>query len=612
MAVAYLVLRDIAVALEHRGGLGGIVESMMGLEPSVAEGVRVVATVAIEQWHDARCRVRLNGELVAGDLLLGDAINTAWKQVVLALVPALPKPSIVLHTASLARDGVATVVLGESGRGKSSLTAWLMKQGHRHLSDDVAILLPDGRLSAIYGPLYIRRDVWPLVEKLDLPGQHLDLDGGGRLIQPQAKADTPSGPLPCRLILMPVFNRKVPPAIELISPARAAMALMAQNYGAIETADHGLALALAAAGRATTLRLTYGSFEQIDGVLQPLLNRVLASDTGDLDRQVAGVNRELAARASAIAAAAQTAAPSEPPAPTAKPLLAPTPRRNFKPKLTIGMATYDDYDGVYFSVQALRLYHPDVMAETEIIVIDNHPEGEAAPLLKKLDTEAPNFRYIPYTEKGGTAASREHLFAEAAGDFVMCMDCHVLLAPNALNRLMAYIYANPQSSDLLQGPLLYDDHKSISTHWEPRWRAGMFGTWATDERANDIDAEPFEIPLLGLGVFASRRDAWLHFNPLFRGFGGEEGYIHEKYRQAGHKALCLPFLRWMHRFGRIGGPPYVNIWEDRIHNYYIGHRELGWSTAEMEAHFAEHLGKDAFERMRNAIGLAPAKVVETA
>jgi hypothetical protein len=26
--------------------------------------------------------------------------------------------------------------------------------------------------------------------------------------------------------------------------------------------------------------------------------------------------------------------------------------------LSIGMATYDDYDGVYFSVQAIRLYHP--------------------------------------------------------------------------------------------------------------------------------------------------------------------------------------------------------------------------------------------------------------
>ena len=32
-------------------------------------------------------------------------------------------------------------------------------------------------------------------------------------------------------------------------------------------------------------------------------------------------------------------------------------------KLCIGMATYDDFDGVYFSVQAIQLYHPEVADE---------------------------------------------------------------------------------------------------------------------------------------------------------------------------------------------------------------------------------------------------------
>ena len=45
--------------------------------------------------------------------------------------------------------------------------------------------------------------------------------------------------------------------------------------------------------------------------------------------------------------------------------------------LTIGMCTYDDYDGVYFSAQAIRLYHPEITAESEILVIDNHPGDRA-------------------------------------------------------------------------------------------------------------------------------------------------------------------------------------------------------------------------------------------
>jgi hypothetical protein len=49
------------------------------------------------------------------------------------------------------------------------------------------------------------------------------------------------------------------------------------------------------------------------------------------------------------------------------------------------------------------------------------------------------------------------------------------------------------------------------------------------------------IPAQGMGVFACRKNNWLGFNPKFRGFGGEEGYIHEKYRKNGKQVICLPF-----------------------------------------------------------------------
>ena len=39
-------------------------------------------------------------------------------------------------------------------------------------------------------------------------------------------------------------------------------------------------------------------------------------------------------------------------------------------ELTIGMATYNDFDGVYFTLQALRLYQD--LEQTELLVIDNY------------------------------------------------------------------------------------------------------------------------------------------------------------------------------------------------------------------------------------------------
>src|SRR5262249_3238072 len=69
------------------------------------------------------------------------------------------------------------------------------------------------------------------------------------------------------------------------------------------------------------------------------------------------------------------------------------------------------------------------------------------------------------------------------------------------------------------------------SHFEPVWSNGMFGRWACDDRAQDPTGPEFEIPMQGLGLFACRREAWPGINPRFRGFGGEEGSLHEKFWQ---------------------------------------------------------------------------------
>ncbi len=277
-----------------------------------------------------------------------------------------------------------------------------------------------------------------------------------------------------------------------------------------------------------------------------------------------------------------------------------TPHRG-KKRLTIGMATFDDYDGVYFTLQSLRLHHPDIIDETELVVVDNNPTGACAEPLKRLDTVIPNYRYIPFGDNKGTAASRAKIFEEATGDFVLVIDCHVLLAPGSLMRLDRYFHDNPQTVDLLQGPMVRDNLKSVFTHWEQVWRRGMYGEWAEDPRGADPDTEPFDIPMQGCALFACRREVWPGFNPAFRGFGGEEGYLHEKFRQKGGRTLCLPFLRWLHRFQRPMGVPYPLVWEDRIRNYLIGWMELGLATDPIVEHFSEIIGETSTKKVLEAV-----------
>jgi hypothetical protein len=258
-------------------------------------------------------------------------------------------------------------------------------------------------------------------------------------------------------------------------------------------------------------------------------------------------------------------------------------------RLCVAMATYDDFDGVYFTVQSIRLHHPEVLDETSFLIIDNHPEGAGADDLKGLDTRIPHLRYVPFRGYRSTAV-RDLVFRIADADIVLCVDSHVLFRPGALRALIHHFETQPASRDLVQGPLLGDDLTSvIGSHFAPKWGAGMYGSWDNDDRAKDPEGDAFEIDMQGLGVFACRRDAWPGFNSRFRGFGGEEGYIHEKVRQQGGRVLCLPALGWAHRFSRPHGPPYRPTWEDRVRNYRIGWQEIGWDLAPMETHFRAHL-----------------------
>jgi hypothetical protein len=251
------------------------------------------------------------------------------------------------------------------------------------------------------------------------------------------------------------------------------------------------------------------------------------------------------------------------------------------PALTIGMATYDDFDGVYFTLQALRLYQD--LADVELLVVDNYGCSATERFCKDWACA----KYVKFTEVQGTAAPREMVFRGATGKAVLCLDSHVLLEPDAVFWLKMYYQDHPATMDLLSGPLMYDDLRTLATHMEPVWRDHMFGTWASDQRGRDPDGEPFEVPMQGLGLFSCRKEAWPGFNPAFRGFGGEEGYIHEKFRRQGGKCLCLPWLTWAHRFQRPQGVPYRNDLGDRLSNYLIGWQELGLDDGPVLDAFAD-------------------------
>lgn len=275
--------------------------------------------------------------------------------------------------------------------------------------------------------------------------------------------------------------------------------------------------------------------------------------------------------------------------------------------LTIGMSTYDDYDGTYFSIQSLLMYHPIVKSEdVEIIIIDNNPDGTHGKEIKNLVNGwlRKKVKYIEFREKKSTA-SRDQIFRNASGKYCISMDCHVMFQPHAIDSLLKYYSENPDCKNIVQGPLIYDDQVGRATHFKPAWGADMYGQWDFD-REKYKAGKPFSIPMMGLGSFSCETKNWLGFNPHFKGFGGEEGYIHEKYRDNGGDAICLPNFGWLHRFGRPNGVKYPLRLEDRIWNYLIGWLELKKDVShpmvqQIIENFSERIGKESMSMMLNQV-----------
>jgi hypothetical protein len=276
-----------------------------------------------------------------------------------------------------------------------------------------------------------------------------------------------------------------------------------------------------------------------------------------------------------------------------------------KPKLTIGMPHFQDFDGVWFTIQSLCLHHKEVMQDVEILVVDETPqtaEGQAVRgfIERAAGRKCHSMRYIKHDFPLGPALSKNDVFLHAKADNVLCMDCHILFPPGTIERLIEWFDTfAPKSEDLFCGPNLLDDLQTFQTEMTDVWRGENWGIWHNNEKGNSPENPPYEIWGNGCGVMACRKFAWLGFNPHMRGFGGEEGYIHEKFRKFGRKVINLPFLQWIHRYQRPGGPRYRLSREVKMRNLVIGFLELGRDLDPIYNHFVSlgHEGESLEEHL---------------
>lgn len=74
---------------------------------------------------------------------------------------------LIVHAAAIERGGLAAILPGSPGAGKSTLTAFLVNHGWRLLSDELALLsLTDGSVTALARPISLKNESIGIIEEL--------------------------------------------------------------------------------------------------------------------------------------------------------------------------------------------------------------------------------------------------------------------------------------------------------------------------------------------------------------------------------------------------------------------------------------------------------------
>jgi glycosyltransferase involved in cell wall biosynthesis len=272
-------------------------------------------------------------------------------------------------------------------------------------------------------------------------------------------------------------------------------------------------------------------------------------------------------------------------------------------RLTIGMSTYREYDALWFTITNILIYHPEIRDHIDFVVVDNdpkHPEGRA--IKQFVESSHVKGKYIAYSDKVGTAAPRDAAVSASENPWVLMIDAHVSFAAGSLAWLLDYIQCC-EGGDLYHGLLVDESGRPTASHMNPEWRDYMYGTWGLVDDPKGI----FEIPMHGMGIYLLNKTYWPWYNERFKGFGGEEGYIHRKYRNQGGRVLCLADVRWAHRFRTIG-PRYPNYLEDRFSNYLIGFSEVGLDLGPVIEQFRDHLKPGTLFKLLEESGVQPEQI----
>jgi len=238
--------------------------------------VRLEAERPWRRW--LRPSVAIRGDYVLPDAApLPLALGLLAAEMGMNLQMALgQKRFLLLHAASIEKDGRALLMTGHSGAGKSTLGALLGERGWRFMGDEFALLgLDDGRLHPFPRAVSLKNESLALFEEVD-PGRLGPVltgtpKGTIRHLRPNAEAlarmDEPARPV---LILFPRFGRDLEPAVRDVGPAEAFMRLTQASTNYVALGETGFDALTSLVGALPSKAIDYADTDQAVALVDSL------------------------------------------------------------------------------------------------------------------------------------------------------------------------------------------------------------------------------------------------------------------------------------------------------------------------------------------------------
>ncbi|HET8929750.1 MAG TPA: PqqD family peptide modification chaperone [Acidimicrobiales bacterium] len=219
-----------------------------------ASGTTGTANSSASSGDDETAQIVVDGEVRSNNVPQTNAVAYLFDQ--LDTVLADDAPGLRFHAGAVERDGIVVVVLGQSGHGKSTLTAALVQAGWNYLTDELVAIDPTTRRVA------------PYARPLDLDVQSLDelgIEGPDRATRSRKNKVFPSrlgqvstgGQVAAIVVLTgePADDGRI---VSELPTAEAVMALLALTFAATFDDPDALAHLARMCGAVPTVRLHRG------------------------------------------------------------------------------------------------------------------------------------------------------------------------------------------------------------------------------------------------------------------------------------------------------------------------------------------------------------------